>query len=132
MAVVGKNACNSCSPGRYSIMPSGRYTSCKSGPSRSSSAGSKLASRWFWSGFWLCVRVAFKVPIHIPCRNFHADAAIPDEGAGAVEHRLAAHPEGLLGAIGLGTAEGEVEKGFARGDLVLQGRALCGVAAVLD
>ena len=37
--------------------------------------------------------------------DFDADAAVPGEAAGVVEHRLAAHPKALVRAIGIDAAE---------------------------
>src|SRR6185503_5530895 len=40
--------------------------------------------------------------------ELHADAAVADEPAGAVEHWLSTHPELLLRAIGIDAAEEEI------------------------
>ena len=52
--------------------------------------------------------------------EFHADAAITGEAARLVEHGLSAHPEFLPRAIGIDTAEHEVQERLAGGDLLAQ------------
>src|SRR3954467_6161902 len=63
--------------------------------------------------------------------HFQSDAAIADEAARLVEHRLPAHLEFLLRAIKVAAVEDEIEERAALGDALLQRRALGLVPAFL-
>src|SRR4051812_35305731 len=95
-------------------------TSSRCGATRSKSAVGSAARRWFWFGLWRD-GIADLGAWFLGLRGeFHADAAITDEAARAVEHGLAAHLEALLRAIGVEAAEYEVQERLAGRDAGLQ------------
>src|SRR5688572_1243936 len=97
-------------------------TSSRCGARPSNSAAGRAASRWFWFGLWGEDMAG--------SGSFDTDAAVADESAGPVEHRLAADAESLRGPVGVDAAEAEIEEGLPRGDGVLQRLALNRVPAV--
>src|SRR5688572_23790921 len=99
------------------MSPSRMATGSRSAAKRASSAGGKAASRWFClepCGTETASGCGFTGSP--PRGAFHADAAIPDEAAAAVEHRLAADAELLMRPVGVGPAEEEIQERLPRLD----------------
>src|SRR5271166_6135294 len=60
----------------------------------------------------------------MPRGDFHTNSAIAEEATGGVEHRLAADTKLLARAVGIGSTQGEIQKGLTCSDLGLQHLAL--------
>src|ERR1041384_5745137 len=97
-------------------------TSSRDSATRSNSTVGSAARRWFRFGLGFSSVIDPLASVLFD-GYFHADTAIPDETAGAVEHRLTAHPELLPPAPGIDASQDEIEEGLSRGDERQQLRA---------
>src|SRR6185436_1401495 len=96
---------------------------------RSNSSVGSAARRWFWLGVWGDGFVGRFGSMSVLVAEFDADAAVADEPAGPIEHRLAADAELLPRAVGIDAAEDVVEERLPRRDGGLQEFALLLVPA---